>query len=861
MNNYISLGSKYLKVKKFRSAIVISSMMLASTLLYLCITALIGTFMHERKTEESLKNYYVDSDAVTKEQYQFIQEYANVESAVQAAEFFNVIIEGIYGYEIYTLRMLDKMEQDIFPYRLAEGRLPENTDEIMLHQDTLKKARKKIGDKIIICIEHQDENWEVESTYTGKEYTISGVYDNVASEAMESYRGRAVYTLADADTPLTTYVRFCRKYHWKEDGKQLAAALSGLDETAPRVVFHLNSWLGDYYFQDIGIWVYTIYILMVAVLVVYFCMVMIRSLMSTNVIDKVQDYMVLKSIGATNRQLRRIFMRECLWQGVIAYIGGIILGNFLSHLVLAKIFGSYIAATPYIGLALFVNALFLWGTIELASIEPFVRMKRLSIVAALANADIVKKPKKKKRSPKGLYARLPIELQYAWKNASRNRKGFWNAVASFTMSIIVLTVMIAAPYIQNGGYAIEDEMFSQDKDNVYDIRLDLAMRNNLELHADGSAAVSQQNLSVEEMAQAYRELEENPMVTEVYTDIHIALALNPADGQLNLTPEAASETGGDVEGEFAELVVYLLQDAQLSELNAYMETEGDAAELLKNGGVLVQNRAVSASGTDYNLFPVKAGASVSVESLSFAKDFRESGIDRYHVWVAKEENAYENVEVKGLLRVNPWCRYSQRAAVMSYDYVRDTYGEDFVNAYINFMYGRVDKKRFTEAAFDAAVSESPYFTGWYYVDMKKQSGRYVEPITYVLGVAGVFLVILGIINILNTIVNEQLQRKKENAILRALGMSAKSMNRMLITEKLVIGVIACVVGTILSYVLCYVNLMPQLALLDMADNFVFPWHVSILIALAVLAITGIFAWGMVLMAGKLDIAEGIRNED
>lgn len=861
MNNYISLGNKYLKVKKLRSAVVISSMMLASTLLYLCITAVIGTFMHERKAEEGLENYHVDSDTVTKEQYQFIQQYANVESAVQAAEFQDVIIEGIYGYGIYSLRMLDKTEQDIFPYRMTEGRPPENSDEIMLHREMLKKARKQVGNKIFVCIKRQNDEWEEESIYTGREYTISGAYDNVTLEAQESSYGQTAYTLADADTALTTYVRFQRKYHWKQDGKQLAEALSEVDKAAPRMVFHLNSSLGEYYFQSIEMIIYAVYILMVAVFVIYFCMVMIRSLMSTNVIDKVQDYMILKSIGATNRQLRRIFMRECLWQGIIAYIGGIIFGNLLSHLVLVRVFGSYIAATPYIGLALAANALFLWGTIELASIEPFARIRRLSIVAALANADIIKKPKKKKGSQRRLYKRLPIELQYAWKNVSRSRKGFWNAVASFTMSIIVLTMMIVVPYIQDGGYVIQSELFSWNGDNVYDIWLDLAVRNNFEMHADGSVTVSQQNLTVEEMKQAEQELEKNPMVTELYTDIHMDLALNPADGQLNLTPEAASETGGEAAEEFAALTIYLLKDAQLARLNDYMETEGDAAELLKNGGVLVQNRAVSASGADYHLFPVKAGAEISVEALSFVRDFQESGDTRYHVWVAKEENAYENVEVKGLLRVNPWCRYSQRAAVMSYDYVRDAYGEDFVNAYVSFLYGCIDRRRFTEAGFDAAVGDSPYFTGWNYVDIKKQSGRYVEPITYVLGVAGVFLIILGIINILNTIVNEQLQRKKENAILRALGMSAKSMNRMLIAEKLVIGVISCVVGTILAYVLCYVYLAPQLELNDMAGRFPFPWHVSLVIALAVLAVTGVFAWAMVLLSGKLNITEGIRNQE
>ena len=111
---------------------------------------------------------------------------------------------------------------------------------------------------------------------------------------------------------------------------------------------------------------------------------------------------------------------------------------------------------------------------------------------------------------------------------------------------------------------------------------------------------------------------------------------------------------------------------------------------------------------------------------------------------------------------------------------------------------------------------------------------------------------------LNTMINEQIQRKKESAILRAIGMSRSGLNKMLIIEKMLVGFMAWFIGTALSIVLAYVFTIGFRYMTE--AKFVFPWYICGITAAVLFAIMAILSWLMIIMVGKMDITEGIRNE-
>ena len=195
---------------------------------------------------------------------------------------------------------------------------------------------------------------------------------------------------------------------------------------------------------------------------------------------------------------------------------------------------------------------------------------------------------------------------------------------------------------------------------------------------------------------------------------------------------------------------------------------------------------------------------------------------------------------------------------MSYEYVKETYGEDFIKRQIYAINVNIDEKNFDKAGFENVVGTQPALLSWNYTDIKKEIAEETRIMKYIGIFIGVFILILGVVSMLNTMINEQIQRKKENAILRAIGMSRSGLNKMLIMEKMLVGFMAWFIGTVLSIVLSYVF---TIGLRYMTEaKFVFPWYICGITAAVLFVIMAVLSWLMIIMVGKMDITEGIRNE-
>jgi putative ABC transport system permease protein len=108
-------------------------------------------------------------------------------------------------------------------------------------------------------------------------------------------------------------------------------------------------------------------------------------------------------------------------------------------------------------------------------------------------------------------------------------------------------------------------------------------------------------------------------------------------------------------------------------------------------------------------------------------------------------------------------------------------------------------------------------------------------------------------------VNEMQVRRKEVSILRAVGMSKKKLNRMLILERVIMGLIAWIIGTVLGLALSSTMLISILYLME--TSLVIPWIPCLLIGAGVIGIMVLLSMGMVISLGKMDITEGIRNQE
>lgn len=862
MNSYIELGNKYVTRKKMRSLLVIISMVLASMLIYVVVTAGIGTYMHAREEEEAWANYYVRYYNLSDAQYDIVKNHVNVESCVRGGmvgrkligsdDESYVLVEPKNYYASYNFQLmeLESFEQDIFADTLLEGRVPENSSEVMLCETDVHRFTEevKVGDTIVMnFIDSESSDDDGPQKQATKEYVLCGIYKSEGENAW-SIHG---YTLADDMSGLSAYVRFHRKYHWKDDANALADALQVEPDRWGRK-YYFNSPLDAYYFQNDEVFVIGILVLMFAVLLTYFCMVMVRSLMSVNVINKLKDYTILKSMGATNKQLRRIMMRESMLQGCVAFVIGVVAGQLFLSLFLVRYCQLYSLSFRYIWMALLANALFLWLTIELASIEPFFMLKKVSIVEALGQRELIKHSKRKKK-PGLLYRKLSIEGQYAYKNMKRNRKAFWNSVAAFTISVLIITTMMAT--LTNAGIIIEADsfmtIFPGTIEYAYDIVVPLAYSET-------------GNADYGKIEQAKQALEAREDVLEADYSAGCMAAQDFANG-LQLRLEVKNALNWTPNGEDL-LELCFLSESQLKKLNEYMMDGIDACEAVKDGGVIVLGYGDFGEQKNLQFYDLKVGDRIAFGSLELISEIEKEneglgvGSDGYvsSYKAVRDRKAYDQYIIKGFCKVNNLISDFPRTVVMSYEYVKDTYGEDFIKRQIGSIRVNIDEKIFDKAAFEKVVGMQPALESWYYLDIKKELAEETRIMRYIGVFIVVFIVILGVVSMLNTMINEQIQRKKENAILRAIGMSRSGLNKMLIMEKMLVGFMAWFIGTALSIVLAFVF---TIGFRYMAEaKFVFPWYICGITAAVLFVIMAVLSWLMIAMVGKMDITEGIRNE-
>ena len=728
--------------------------------------------------------------------------------------------------------------------------MPENSNEVMLCETDVHRFTEelKLGDTIDMnFIDSEGSDDDEPQKKATKEYVLCGIYKSESEDAWNSHG----YTLADDMSGLTTYVRFKRKYHWRDDAEALAYSIQAeIDRWGKK--YYFNSSLSMYYFQDDMVFVMGVLVLMFAVLLIYFCMVMVRSLMSVNVINKLRDYTILKSMGTTNKQLRKIMMRESLMQGSVAFVIGVVAGQLFLSLVLVRYCQLYSLSFRYIWMALLANALFLWLTIELASIEPFFMLKKVSIVEALGQRELIKHSKRKKK-PGLLYRRLSIEGQYAYKNMKRNRKSFWNSVAAFTISVLIITTMMAT--LTNAGIILEaDEVMSVFPGAVeyaYDIAVPLSYSET-------------GNPDYEKIEQAKQALEAREDVLAADYIANCLVAQDAANGlQLKLEVKNAinwSPTGEDL------LELCFLSESQLKRLNEYMMDGVDACEAVKDGGIIVLGYGDLDGQKNVPFYNLKVGDRIAFGSLEviseIEKENEKHGIGSVgyvsSIKEIKDRKAYDQYIIKGFCKVNNLISDFPRTVVMSYEYVKETYGEDFIKRQIITINANIDEKNFDKAAFENVVGTQPALLSWNYTDIKKEIAEETRIMQYIGIFIVVFIVILGVVSMLNTMINEQIQRKKESAILRAIGMSRSGLNKMLIIEKMLVGFMAWFIGTALSIVLAYVFTIGFRYMTE--AKFVFPWYICGITAAVLFAIMAILSWLMIIMVGKMDITEGIRNE-
>jgi len=191
-------------------------------------------------------------------------------------------------------------------------------------------------------------------------------------------------------------------------------------------------------------------------LVIFTGYLIIYNIFQISVTGDIRFYGLLKTIGVTPRQLKRIIRQQALFLCIVGIPAGLLLGYgvgaTLTPVVIARtnlgVGVSTVSASPLIFLA---SALFALITVLLSCARPGKIASKVSPVEATKYTEIVRS-KKKHRSTRGAKVH-----QMAFANLGRNKRKTVLVVISLSLSVVLLNILVTF----TGGFDMEKYLAKQ----------------------------------------------------------------------------------------------------------------------------------------------------------------------------------------------------------------------------------------------------------------------------------------------------------------------------------------------------------------------------------------------------------------
>ncbi len=834
MKSYNDLGNKYIKHRKKRAVLVTLSMVLATMLLYAVSTLLLNYWFDSKKMEETYMNYHAEVYNLDKEQRDKVSNYVTVRNADFAYVDAESAFEDYYGHSMTMIYYFDEMDQTTFNYKVVEGTLPTSSDEILVRKDKLHLFKEdiKVGSVLNTIVYDEEGN-----STPGKSFTVVGIVEYDCVNELEIY-GETFFSLGTDDMAMSAFVRYDKRGDWSKLTYNLAKDV-GVD-VSKNNIYYINEGIGVFYLNPNSQGTsYAAMFLMVMLFVGYIAMVMVRGLFTANLFDNVREFSILKAMGATDKKIKNIFKREIYTEGLIAFAIGVVLSEIvffiLEHVVYVYGFNFDFSLSGFI-----VGFLFLYLTIALAIIEPLSVLKKVPIVEGIKSNYAINNAKDKKRGGK-LFRIFGVEGEYAYKNIRRNSKGFWNGVVTFAVSVLLITALITGG--ANIAEMIDFEAGGTDRELAYD-------------YWTSSVPVDEQQ-TIDKWQDILLGKE---FIADVDPEYSYVTFGKDKEAVIQFSEEAKygmKIVGWGPSEDVATVLLYT--DEQLEKLDKHM-LDGASAMELKQGGVIICRDYTyydeqKGDNVTVPLYEAKVGDKVDIINPKFVEDKRSQ-------LELKDEVAAENymkVEIRGMCS-QPLGYGGIGTLIMSYDYVVNEFCIDASKFFDGFLIKADESFKITDmAALETVIYEEIKQTNYEFMSATMWLDAQMGSMKVIVACIAGFLLLMGVISVLNNMINEQQVRRQEVSILRAVGMSKKKLNKMLILEKVIMGFFAWIIGTVLGVLFVRVLLI---GVLYMAEaSMVYSIGGYLVTGVAVIAIMVLMSMITVVSMGKMDITEGIRNAE
>lgn len=549
-----------------------------------------------------------------------------------------------------------------------------------------------------------------------------------------------------------------------------------------------------------------IFIVVMLLLILFTGYLIIYNVFQISVAGDVRFYGLLKTIGTTPRQIRRMIRQQALLLSVVGIPIGLVLGwlvgKALVPVVISQLDGvsSVTSTSPWIFVG---SALFALVTVFISCLRPGRMAGRVSPIEALRYTESSGRTKGKRTKKK-----VSI-FSMAWANLGRSRGKTIITIVSLALAVVLFQLVVTFV----NGFDM-DRYVSRSFASDFQIA-DAGYFQNGELGADWPlsedviAAINEQG----GVTSGGRTYGAGASVQSFQPEDWLRQTMNPYYDE-NALNAMLSERARDPEGNLASMaMLYGMEDYGLDHLTL---VDGDLADVYDPTKKAV---TVAVPTDDYGkAIPDTTSRKVGDKMwLRFVEEWeyvaRETGEvyaspDDIPETVAYEERAkkYHDVEytVAALVAVPRSLSYgysmleSEEIVINAQNFIADSGNDDIM--YYAFDTSDAATAGMEDFLSDYTESIDPaldYQSKQTYID---EFNGFRNMFALLGGTLSAIIAVIGVLNVFNAILTGITSRRRELAMLQSIGMTAKQLRRMLVIEGLLytLGAVALAAVLVLA---------------------------------------------------------------
>lgn len=751
---------KHDKLKKYLSIFAISLATFLMTAVLLLVSGIIE--VNTNGGNSITGSYHALVSGLTKQQYEKLSADERIEKLG-----FNVLVKSASSDGL-QLNISCSNEDSLVLNGLSvsEGNMPQKKNEILVEKDYLSKQGidAKIGDKIVLPGENNQER---------QEFVISG-YIKTSAKGTDRSLYVAIVSMEyfldiDGWNTLSPMAMFRLKSQYASESEQIQNEITEICKEAGILqspsINHAYLELSQPSVLLVIAGIAGLAIVIMAGVLVIYCIFYI------SIINSIREYGQLRTIGMTEKQIKRLVYKEGTSLSLIAIPIGLIMGTFLSYFLVPQgfQFKNLLWAYP-------IAILFSYLTVRLSIRKPAVIAASVSPIEAYryeTGSNYGDKYKGKKITP----------ISLAKEQIIRDKK---KNVLTITSLVLTGVLLFGTSSILSSINARDMALSGFSLGQFY-IRIQ-----DQELRENALETVESNSPFTEE---SYNALGQVSGVKQITTITNL-----PVSNDLN-----AKESNGAIVG-FDETDMDLIEECNLGKpIPKYQE-------------IASKNQIIIGRPSDFEeYFGIQPEVGNSIKLKVF--DGTETKEMEFSIAAVLDENKIGNNgdKIDMLLLPNDSMKKIVSSNI-TYQWVI-----------------RVDEKmeQQAEKEIKQILVTNPRLAVTTLSGAIAQNENFLQGMILALAVIIIFISCFAIMNLLNTIFTGVIVRQKEFALMRSVGMTQKQLTIMVCCEGLLIVsvglILSLIVGGFIGYLLCALlknGLMTYL-------NYQFPFSVTLVYCMLV----------------------------